>query len=156
MPTLLFVCTGNTGRSPMAAALLSAWLDRRGLAEAWQVWSAGLAAEEGAPPEALAREVLAERALDIAAHRARRITAELVAASQLIVCMTRAHQRALQRDFPSAAPKTMLFSAWARQAFDVPDPYGAPKSVYVALCEQLEQLIEQGGEDLLVKQKRIG
>jgi protein-tyrosine-phosphatase len=73
---LLFVCTGNLCRSPMAEALLRQRLEDANLTPRVQVRSAGVWAQEGRPASAEAIEVMAERALDIEDHRAHVLTAE--------------------------------------------------------------------------------
>jgi protein-tyrosine phosphatase len=149
MPTVLFICTANICRSPAAEVLFADWLRRRAIPGEWQVSSAGTWADDDAPAATYSREILAERGLDLAAHRARRVDAALLAEANLVVCMTRTHQEALRAEFPAAAERIVLLSALAGPAFDVADPYGGPRDGYVAMIAELEDLFERGGEQLV-------
>lgn len=123
MKTILFVCTGNTCRSPMAAALCNLLLERRG-ENGIRAESAGLAAAAGEPAAANAVRAAAEAGAELSAHRARQVTPELVARSAAVYAMSPAHVALLQSAFPGAAGKTALLGA------GIPDPYGGDLAAY--------------------------
>lgn len=114
MCTILFVCTGNTCRSSMAAALARKYLQERGALGKWQVTSAGLAAAEGAPPTPEAVDAVAELGADLTGHRARRLTPEMVEQADLILTMTREHNQAVLRQVPQAEGKVYTLKEFAR------------------------------------------
>src|SRR5438094_9980874 len=87
---VLFVCTGNICRSPLAGALLERALKERGLEVS--VTSAGTGAWDGAPVSEGAYLVGLERGLDLSSHRARLLTRELVEEADLILTMARHHR----------------------------------------------------------------
>ena len=87
---VLFVCTGNICRSPLAESLLERALKDRGLEV--QVTSAGTGAWDGAPASEGAYLVGLERGLDLSGHRARLLTRELVEVADLILTMARHHR----------------------------------------------------------------
>ena len=149
MPSILFVCTANICRSPVAEALFADWLRRRSLLGEWQVGSAGTWAENGAAAATYSREILSEQGLDLALHRSRRIDASILASADLVLCMTRTHREALQAEFPDAAERILLLSSMAGPAYDIDDPYGGPRSGYVAMVAELSELIERGGDRIL-------
>lgn len=104
---VLFVCSGNTCRSPMAAALLREELARRGVSPGdIEVMSAGTGSHNGDRASPLARKVLADRGADLSTHRSRALTRDLLDKANLILTMTRSHKAEILRISPDAAGKT--------------------------------------------------
>ena len=132
---IIFVCTGNSCRSPMAEGIFRALDGEKRLN--LQAGSAGLFACEGMEASPNAVKAAGELGADIAAHRARQLTAELVERAQYLVCMTAAHYDHLVQDFPQAADKTYLL-----MNRDVADPFGGSLERYRACAAQLKEGIE--------------
>ena len=149
MPSVIFVCTANICRSPVAEALFADWLRRQPDAQAWQVSSAGTWADDGEPASTYSCEVLGERGLDISRHRARRVDRAMVAAADLVLCMTRSQREAMHADFPEFAGRIQLLSAMAGPAYDIADPYGGPRQGYVEMVAEIEHLLAAGGPRIL-------
>src|SRR5205814_614060 len=103
---VLFVCTGNICRSPMAEGIFRAAVKGQRDIE---VSSAGVAAMLGDPPSRHAVEVLRPWGIDIAGQRSRPLTDEIVREASHIFVMTRGHKEAIEMYFPEAASKTHLF-----------------------------------------------
>ena len=135
----VFVCSGNTCRSPMAAAIARAEIGSARGRAGWRALSAGLRPQLGAPmtPEA----AVALRALGVAPgeHRARAITAELVARAEAVFCMTQALRQGVCALAPEEAGKIICLDPEG----DVPDPIGHPLPVYARCAERLRELIRQ-------------
>jgi protein-tyrosine-phosphatase len=139
---VLVVCTGNVCRSPMAAAILRRCLAERG-AEGVEVASAGTAPWDGAPASEGSYLVSLEHGLDLSDHRARQLTADLVAGADLVLGMGAQHvERVVQL---GGAGKTHLLGAYAGAPDDsaeVADPFGGTLEEYRATYDRLAALLE--------------
>jgi len=135
---VLVVCVGNICRSPMAEALLRARLGRR---PRFDVSSAGVSALVGRPADDLAVTLMAERGIDISAHRARQVTPQLVSESDLVLVMEAGHERAVLQIAPQARGKVHRIGKFGN--FDVPDPYRLPRAAFLEAL----QLVERGVSD---------
>jgi protein-tyrosine-phosphatase len=144
---ILFVCTGNTCRSPMAAYLARNVAQRRGLD--WEVDSAGLYALPGLPMSEPAVTVLGRRGITGAdGHAAKPVTPELVRNADLILAMTASHARELREQFPEAAGKVHVLGEFVREEeacgpADLRDPFGGTDEDYEACAAALEQWLER-------------
>jgi len=137
----VFVCTGNTCRSPIAAGLARSAAARelgcsvRALAEqAIELLSAGLIAGSGASATVEARQAAAELGADLKTHRSRKLTPELVKSADAIWCMTQAHVTRVLAMVPEAAEKTRRVDA----RVDIDDPIGGSLGVYRTTARRLQ------------------
>ncbi len=141
---ILFVCTGNTCRSPMAAALMNKMAIDEGLDI--RIESAGIFAQVGAPATNEAIIVMKQYDIDLLSHHAQQINSELIEKSDVILTMTEG-QKMLFADM--AKDKTYTLCEYAGVAGDIDDPFGGDvleyeetaQAIYFALeaiCEKIK------------------
>ena len=142
MGVVLFVCTGNTCRSPMAAAWFRHLCGQDGLD--WTAGSAGLGAFAGDGASLHAKEVMAARGIDLSHHAARPFSAYLADEADRIVVMTHSHRQRLLSLVPDAADKTFLLMHYSRlhPETDVPDPFCGSLQTYESCFRIMEEAIE--------------
>ncbi|MBS5149861.1 MAG: low molecular weight protein arginine phosphatase [Butyricicoccus pullicaecorum] len=131
MEQIVFICTGNTCRSPMAEGLFRAMNGqvRTGL----QAQSAGLFAHDGLPASENAILAAGEYGADLTAHHARQLDEQIARNASYLVCMTAAHYDRLVEKFPWAEDKVFTLAAK-----DVADPFGGTLETYRACAAQLK------------------
>ncbi|HEU4434479.1 MAG TPA: hypothetical protein VFR51_13935, partial [Pyrinomonadaceae bacterium] len=141
----LFVCSGNTCRSPMAAAIANAEIARRmripfKSLETVNVraLSAGVSARTGAPMTPEAEEVLRSLSVPFKTHAARSLTPELAERAELIFCMTSEHRQKVIEMLPSVAGKTYCLDLQR----DVEDPIGKGMPAYIACARRIQAAVQ--------------
>lgn len=131
-PDVLFVCSGNTCRSPMAQVLFQDLCERRGLP--YTADSAGLNAQDGTAASDGAFFVMKERGLSLARHVAQPLSSTLASHARLVVAMSNSHRQQVLERCP-----------WARVvAFDPPigDPFGSDLALYRTTADDLTSRLE--------------
>ena len=149
MPAVLFVCTANICRSPMASAIFEAIVQEKGEEQSWKVESAGTWAAEGQPAVTGSQLALESKGLDASTHRSRRITRELLESFNLILTMEKGHKEALQFEFPDLADRIYLLSEMVDRISDVPDPIGGAYAEYEKAASEIVQILQDGFDKIV-------
>lgn len=135
---VLFVCTGNTCRSPMAEGIFNS------LSEG--AFSRGLYAEGGSATQK-AIVAMEQMNIDISKHVSTQLTTDDINESDLVLAMTNAHKMAILSVMPDAKDKVFTIGEYA-DGGDVTDPYGGDETVYKACADELYEYIERIVEKL--------
>ncbi len=136
---ILFVCTGNTCRSPMAEAIL-----KQKQIDNVQVRSAGIYAMPNAEMSAHAQQVLNEANM-AHQHAATQLSMAEIEWADLILTMTTAHRDTIIANYPNKEEKVFTLKEYVYEGSleNVVDPYGGNKAIYEETFAELEKLVEQ-------------
>lgn len=135
---VVFVCTGNICRSPMAEYLLK---DRLGENSRWEICSAGVAAGYGMSASRSGIEILRQRGIDMTCHQSRYLDDELVYAADMIVVMTEEHKQSIMMVHPEVEDRVFLMKSFlpVKDSLDVEDPIGASIEVYDMISKEIDE-----------------
>lgn len=144
MPSVLFVCTANQYRSPLAAAIFRRLLEQSGQSADWQVASAGTWTKPGIPLDPHTEAIARRLGLDLSGHRTCLVSAELLEQFDLILVMEPGHREALSLEFPVSAPRLVLLP----QLVDglpsgIPDP-NTPQADLDEVSQELLEILKRG------------
>jgi protein-tyrosine phosphatase len=156
MPSVLFVCTANRFRSPIAAAWFQHRLEQEVDTQDWRVGSAGTWAEPGLSVFPSANWVNNHFGINLDAHRAIRLDRELLTQYDLILVMENSHQEALRAEFPEFKDRIFLLTEVAAGlAYDVLDPGVMQDDTFLDVAQELTDLIDKGFKEICILAHRM-
>ncbi len=132
---VVFVCTGNTCRSPMAEGIL------KNYKEDISVLSRGLYVPEEINASFNSIKAMEEMDIDISSHRSKQLTTREAEESDLVITMTQGHKNTILSAYPKFADKTFTLAEYAGDSGDVSDPYGMDFDAYRRCAKRIRELI---------------
>lgn len=143
MPELVFVCTGNTCRSPMAEYIFRKILIEEGL-RGWQVSSAGLMALPGQSISEMAFKVMEEDGVKVDGHLSRLFDREILEQADLVLTMTGHHRKVILDNYPEFSNKVFTVRGFLGQEanVDISDPYGQSEEKYRETRDEIKKISE--------------
>ena len=135
---IVFVCTGNTCRSPMAEGIFNSLPDK-----GYFSTSAGIYAADGNRASGNAVLAMTDMKIDIRNHRARALTPEILECADLVLTMTKNHKEAILSAFPQFSHKVKTLAEFAQTTGDVSDPYGGDIEIYRSCADEIREHIEK-------------
>ncbi len=153
---VLFVCSGNTCRSPMAAGLFNSMAKGKNLR--YRALSAGIYAVSGSAPAENAVEVSAENGIDISGHLAVQFNLDMADKADMILTMSPGNKSTLIQSFPSISDKIFVLPEYVGDTLftDVFDPYGGNIKIYESCFSMLKMFIKKLVDDLAEKDNSLG
>ena len=150
MPSVLFVCTANRFRSPLAAAFLTKALHDLGLTKDWRIGSAGTWATPGLLALPRVVSIAPRFGIDLSAHSSTRVSRRVLSAYDLILVMQAGHREAILTEFPDLKDRLYLLSdVVERRAYDIPDSLETEEGI-LEVSRELESLIRRGRDSICV------
>ena len=155
MPSLLFLCTANRFRSPLAAAIFRNLLQQAGRADSWHVESAGTWTAPGLAVIPSARQAARRLGLDLQMHASAPVDALTLDEYDLILVMESGHKEALSSEFPSVRKRVYLLSeAVEGLAYDIPDPVLSREQAG-EIAQELDGLLTRGFDQICSLAERL-
>jgi protein-tyrosine phosphatase len=145
--SVLFVCTYNLCRSPMAAALFTDMVGPDEISD-WNIGSAGTWAKNGLPALDLIKQLMGMNGLDIEDHLSREITKDILASYSLVLTMERGHKEALVMEYPEMENKIFMLSEMSGTFWSIPDPIGLNLHQYNQIANEIKGWLNIGKSNI--------
>lgn len=148
MLSVLFVCTANICRSPMAEGLFKQKLAQKSELSNWTVESAGTWAQGGLPAADKGVYLLQQMGINIRDHQSRCVKKPMIESFNLILTMEQGQKEALQIEFPECEDRIFLLSEMVGTVQEIEDPIGGELQDYKATIKEIDQILTDGYEKI--------
>ena len=146
MRSVLFICSANICRSPLAMGLWQAQVCQA--AAEWRIESAGVWAQGGSPVAQNTQSILKSRGIDLSTYRSRQVTAEILKNINLVLTMETGQKEALKWAFPQFATRIYLLSEMVGQVFEIEDPMGQDLSEFILTAQEIDLILSEGSQTI--------
>ena len=146
MPSVIFICTGNLHRSPMAEYLFK---DLLADASGWKITSVGTYTQNGMRTNTEVLHVLKSFGIDASAHRTQVVNRRKVQNHNLVLCLANNHKEALRAEFPDLKERIYLLSEMVGKKVSVDDPIGGPLIEYETVAKEIKDYLAEGYERII-------
>jgi protein-tyrosine-phosphatase len=155
MPSILFICTANRFRSPLAALYFAREVVRHNDDQNLQVSSAGVWTRDGLPATEDVIDFAKQYSLNLNYHKSRLVSEEILSSSDLILVMESGQKEAITQEFSGIKNKIFLLTeAVGYPPYDIPDPYQS-KEPYEYIGEEIIKMIDQGYDQIVSLGKKL-
>lgn len=156
MTSILFVCTANQIRSPLASAIFKKFLDEEvKLPQEWQIDSAGVWARPNLAPEPNAIAFAADLEIDLTEYRSKQINERLLKAFDMIIVMEKGQKESICYEYPEIEYKVFLFTEFGEHPYDFPDPHGMPPEKYRGVLVDLYTIIAKNYPSIIRRAENL-
>jgi protein-tyrosine-phosphatase len=146
MPSILFVCTANICRSPLAMAIYKSKISNQ---SGWKIESAGTWAAEGLPAASNTQIVAKEYGIDLTNHLSRQVTLEILSQFDLIITLEKNHKEALKNEFKQLNAHIFFLSEIIGGSFDIKDPMGGSIEEFYETAREIDHILTEGWQKLM-------
>lgn len=155
-PSVLFVCTANRFRSPIAEAVFRKLLQEQGIEKNWIVGSAGSWTEDGLSPIPSNKWSLEHLGLDLSMHHSRSVSRELIAQYDLILVMEKGQKEALLIEYPEMSKKIFMLTELSKgPVYDIRDPIREPEETCFDVAQEIIRLITNSFQEICLRVLKI-
>jgi protein-tyrosine phosphatase len=156
MPSIIFICTANLYRSPLAAALLQAKVNELPVKDGWKIDSAGTWTKNGLAIHSQTISDASALGLDLSRHKSKQVTRDLISTYDLVLVMESGHKEALSLEFPEYTDKIYLLSeAIDDIVYNINDPF-SPEGIHDRdIVDDLQKIISRGAGKIFTLAKTL-
>ncbi|MFC2053777.1 hypothetical protein ACFLV7_05685 [Chloroflexota bacterium] len=148
MNSVLFICSANICRSPMAMGLLRSMVENS--SDLWKIESAGVWDMGGQQVAANTQLVLQKRGIDLNDYLSRTVTGTMLSGFNLVLVMEDNHKEVLKLAFPEYTDRIFMLSEMVGELYDIVDPIGRPLADFEETVLEMERILTEGFEKISI------